>query len=159
MTDQNFTESFTVSQTPDAAFAAINNVRGWWSHNIDGSTDKLGEAFDYRYQDAHRCTIKVTELAPGKKVAWHVQQNYFSFTKDDTEWTGTDIVFDIEKKGDLTEVRMTHVGLLPENECYEACSQGWSYYMKTSLRDLIATGKGAPNVGEGLTEKERALAS
>ena len=64
MNDRNFTTSFTVDQTPEAAFAAINNVRGWWSEEIEGRTDKLGEAFNYRYKDVHRCTIKVTELIP-----------------------------------------------------------------------------------------------
>ena len=34
MTDNNFTTTITVDQTPEAAFAAINNVRGWWSQEI-----------------------------------------------------------------------------------------------------------------------------
>ncbi len=29
MSDQNYTAAFLVDQTPEAAFAAINNVRGW----------------------------------------------------------------------------------------------------------------------------------
>jgi hypothetical protein len=157
MTNRNFTTSFTVDQTPEAAFAAINNVRGWWSEEIEGPTDKLGQAFNYRYKDAHRCTIKVTELVPNKRVAWRVLDNYFSFTKDTSEWTGTDIVFDIAKKGDKTEIRLTHQGLVPEYECYDICSDGWSTYINGSLRSLITTGKGRPNVGQPLTESERAL--
>ena len=39
--NQNYTTSFTVDQTPEEAFAAINNVRGWWSQAIEGDTDKL----------------------------------------------------------------------------------------------------------------------
>src|SRR5262245_42402195 len=63
MSDQNYTTAFLVDQTPEEAFAAINNVRGWWSEEIEGRTDKLGE-FNYHYQDIHRCTIKITELVP-----------------------------------------------------------------------------------------------
>lgn len=159
MNNRNFTTSFTVKQTPEAAFAAVNNVRGWWSEEIDGRTDKLGAEFKYHFQDIHRCKLKITELVPGKKVVWRVLDNYFSFTKDRTvEWKDTDIIFDVSKKGDQTEVRFTHKGLVPEYECYDACSAGWSTYINGSLRDLITTGKGQPNVGQPMTDFERALA-
>lgn len=158
MNDHNFTTRFTVDQTPEAAFAAINNVRGWWSEAIDGPTDTAGGEFDYHFQDVHRCKIRVTELIPGKKVAWLVLDNYFSFTEDETEWTGTKIVFDISRAGERTEIRFTHEGLVPDYECYDACSEGWSTYINESLRALIETGKGDPNVGDPMTTNERALA-
>jgi hypothetical protein len=159
MTDRSFTTAFTVYQTPEAAFAAINNVRGWWSEDIDGPTDKVGEVFDYRFKDVHRCKIRVTEMVPGKKIAWHILDNYFSFTKDETEWKDTDVVFDISQKGDKTEVRVTHRGLVPEYECFDICSDGWGTYINGSLKQLITTGKGDPNLGEPITESERALMS
>ena len=158
MNNRNFTIALTVDQTPEKAFAAINNVRGWWSEEIEGSTDRLGAEFNYHFKDIHRCKLKITELIPGKKVVWRVLDNYFNFTKDKTEWKGTDIAFEISKKGDKTEVRFTHLGLVPEYECYDACSEGWGFYINSSLRDLIATAKGQPNVGQPMTETERALA-
>jgi hypothetical protein len=148
MDSQNFTTAFTVDQTPEEAFAAINNVRGWWSGEIEGSTDKLGEEFTYRYEDVHRSKQKITELVPGKKVTWHVLDAYLDFTKDKTEWTGTDITFDITRKGDKTEVRFTHVGLVPKFECFDNCSNAWCFYINGSLQSLITTGKGEPNQKE-----------
>src|SRR5262249_10087760 len=35
MNNQNFTTGFSVDQTPEQAFAAINNPRGWWSEAIE----------------------------------------------------------------------------------------------------------------------------
>jgi hypothetical protein len=145
MNDQNYTTTFTVDQSPAEVFAAINNVRAWWSEEIDGNTDKLGSVYYYHFQDIHRCTIKVAELVSNKKVVWHVLHNDFNFIQDKTEWNDTDIVFEIEKKGGQTELRFTHVGLAPVHECYKVCSDAWGTYINGSLRDLIATGKGHPN--------------
>src|SRR5271166_1997024 len=108
---QNYTTTFTVDQTPEEAFAAINNVRGWWSGEIEGSTDKLGAEFIYRYKDLHYSKKMITELVPGKKVVWLVLDSQLNFIEDKTEWNGTKITFEISKNGDKTEVRFTHVGL------------------------------------------------
>ena len=62
MNDQDFTTRFSVDQTPEEAFAAINNPRGWWSEEIEGNTNQLASEFTYRYKDAHRCRIKITEF-------------------------------------------------------------------------------------------------
>jgi hypothetical protein len=72
MTGQNFGTAFTVDQAPEEAFRAINKVRGWWSGEIDGDTDKLGAEFTHRVQDVHRSKQKITELVPGKQIVWHV---------------------------------------------------------------------------------------
>lgn len=157
MTHRSFTLNFTVDQSPEAVFQAINNPHRWWSEAIEGPSSKTGDVFWYHFQDLHRCTMKVSEQVPGRKVAWRVLDNYFSFTKDSREWTGTEITFDIAVKGDKTELRFTHHGLVPEDECYAACSDGWGTYIKKSLRELIVTGKGNPNVGAAVTETERAM--
>ena len=145
MNDQNLSFAFTVDKTPEEAFAAINNVRGWWSGNIEGSTDKVGDEWTYRYEDVHYSKQRVTELVPGERVVWLVLDGFLNFVEDKTEWTGTEIRFDISRKGDQTEVRFTHVGLVPEFECFGACSNAWGGYVSGSLRSLITTGTGRPN--------------
>jgi hypothetical protein len=148
MNNQDFTAAISVEETPEEAFDAINNVRGWWSENVEGGTEKLGDEFTYRYKDVHFCKIKIAEVIPGKKVVWHVLDNRFNFTKDTNEWKGTDVIFEVSKKGNKTEVRFTHRGLVPEYECFDVCSNAWGSYINGSLRSLITTGKGQPNQKE-----------
>jgi hypothetical protein len=145
MKTQNFTITISVDQTPQEAFAAINNVRGWWSGKIEGDTDKSGVEFTYRYQDVHRSTQKITELIPGKRVVWRVLDSRLSFLKDKKEWNGSDIVFDISEKEGKTDVRFTHIGLAPEYECYGSCSNAWGVLINGNLRKLITTGKSQPD--------------
>ena len=117
MTDKSFTSTFLVDQTPNVAFAAINNVREWWSDDVEGPTDQLGAEFSYRYKDVHRCHMKIVEFVPNQKVVCHCVENYFAFTQDTTEWTDTKVVFEISKEGDQTRISFTHLGLVPEYEC------------------------------------------
>lgn len=155
--NQHYTTTFTVDQTPQEAFDAINNVRGWWSQAVEGDTDRLGAVFYYHYQDVHRATFKITEFVPGRKVVWHVLDNHFNFIKDKNEWIDTDIVFEITAKDDKTEVRFTHVGLVPDYECYDVCANAWGSYITSSLRNLIATGKGQPNPIEEVVNQARQM--
>ena len=154
MTKQNFTTSFLVDQTPEQVFAAVNNVRGWWSEEIDGSTDKLGAEFKYHYKDLHRSTQRITEFVPNQKVVWHVLKSHINFVEDKSEWEGTDVVFEINRKDDKTELRFTHVGLVPAFECYGKCSGAWGFYVNDSLHALITVGEGQPTRKEE-TGRER----
>ena len=138
MNDNSFTTTITVDQTPEQAFAAINDVRRWWTGVIDGPSDMLGGEFTYRYKDIHASKQKVTELVPGRKVVWTVTDSALQFVEHKDEWTGTKVVFDIVRKGDKTEIRFTHVGLVPNFDCYNACSKGWTQLIH-SIGTLIAS--------------------
>lgn len=141
MNEQDFSVTFSVEQTPDAVFAAINDVRSWWTGDIEGRADARGDEFTYRYKDIHRTTHEVTELVPGKRVVWKVKSSALSF-RNANEWDGTEIVFDITKtSAGKTEVRFTHVGLAPTFECFAACSRAWTHYVTESLEKRIRTGQ------------------
>lgn len=144
MEQRNFEVSMVVDQSPEKVYDAINNVRGWWSENIEGLTDQPKTEFLYHYKDVHACKIEVAELANNKKVVWKVLENQFSFTKDPNEWVGNELVFDITPKGDQTQVTFTQIGLTPVDECYDVCNDAWTGFITNSLRKLIATGKGEP---------------
>jgi len=144
MSDRNFTATITVDNTPEEAFAAITDVRGWWNEVIDGDTASLGDEFTYEVPGVHRCHMTLTEVVPGRRMVWHVTDSSISFVENATEWDDTDVVFEILDRDGTTEVRFTHVGLRPADECYNLCSDAWTSYITGSLRNLITTGTGEP---------------
>ncbi len=134
---KDLTITFTSRADADAVFAAVNDVRGWWTGEIDGDTDELGAEFTYRYEQMHRSTHRITRLEPGRRITWHTVDSHLSFVENAGEWTGTDIVFDITPVEDGTELRFTHVGLNADNECFDSCSSAWHWYIASSLRGLV----------------------
>ncbi len=145
MNDKSYTTTISVDQTAQEAFKAISNARGWWSGEIHGDTDKLGDEFTYNVPDVHWCKMKITEFVPGKKVVWQVLDSNLAYTKAKNEWNGTQITFDISQKGGKTEVHFTHFGLVPEYECYNDCAETWGMLVSDNLRKLISTGKDQPS--------------
>lgn len=155
MENQDVTVTIEVAASPMEVFNAINNVRGWWSEEIEGPTEKLNDIFEYHFKDVHRCGMQLIEVVPEKKVVWLVLDNYFNFVTDQTEWKGTKVIFEISdisnaevgnEIGNIqTQLRFTHLGLIPTHECYEICNHAWTDYISNSLRDLITKGQGHPN--------------
>ena len=145
----NYTISIEVSQTPQEVYNAINNVRAWWSEEIEGPTDELNKEWFYHYKDIHLCKMKVVDLQPGQKVAWEVTENSFQFVDDENEWVGNHLIFNIEPLEHGTKLTFTQEGLTAFNECFNVCRDGWNNYVGNSLYKLITTGKGEPNPKEG----------
>ncbi|MES2332114.1 MAG: SRPBCC domain-containing protein [Bacteroidota bacterium] len=142
MTTSNFSTTILVDNSPGEVFNAVNNVRGWWQGEIEGSTTKLGDEFTYRMEDMHFSKQKLVECIPGKKVVWLVTESKLNFITDKNEWDGSKIIFEITETGNKTQLRFTHSGLVPEIECYGACSNAWQKLVQESLFSLITTGKG-----------------
>lgn len=144
MSNTDFTVTLLVDQKPEAVFAAINNVRGWWIDKIDGAAEKLNDEFAVQFWDVHYSKQKLVEFIPDKKVVWKVLDSNLNFLNDKQEWNGTTIHFDVEEKDGKTALHFTHRGLVPKIECYKDCSGAWTEYIDGSLKNLITTGKGQP---------------
>jgi hypothetical protein len=142
MDNQDFTTTIWVEQTPEEVFNTILNVRAWWSglfdESFDGSSEKLGDEFSFHAGGGvHYTKQKLVELVPDEKVVWLVTEANLSFVDKTDEWTGTKISFDISRELDKTKIVFTHIGLVPEFECYDSCAPAWTQYMQERLVNAV----------------------
>ena len=138
----DFSTIILVNQSPKEAFNAINNVGAWWQGEIKGRSGKLGDEFEYRMFDIHYSKQKVVEVIPNERIVWLVTESSLSSFTDKQEWTGTKMIFETTEINGKTQLRFTHLGLVPKFECYGDCSNAWQMLVQQSLFSLITTGKG-----------------
>ena len=92
MTSSDFSAPSAADRTPEEIFAAINDVRGRWSGNIEGCTDSLGPEFTYRNHDVDDTKQRISEVVPSQRVAWRVEESFLNFTDEAGEWVAATCV-------------------------------------------------------------------
>jgi hypothetical protein len=143
MKKQDYTATIVADTTANEAFKSVNAVAKWWTENTDGTSGNLNDVFTVHFGETF-VKFKVVGFIKEKKVAWLVTDCYLHWLNDKKEWNGTMLSFEISSENDLTQIKFTHIGLLPGIECYNDCRKGWDQYIKDSLLKLITEGKGNP---------------
>ncbi len=148
MIRQDYQNSICVPVSASEAQGKIVRVSEWWTQYVEGNCSNLGDVFTVRFSEDFGGTFvefRITEAAPGSRVVWHVDDCYLPWLKDKTEWNDTNVVFEVSASGTGAMVTITHEGLTPAIECYEACKQGWNRYFGQSLKQFLTDGCGMPN--------------
>lgn len=144
MGNEHFNIIFVVDQPANEVFNAVCNISKWWTENVNGKSLSLNDEFTVQFEDMHFSRQRLIEVIPNKKIVWLVTDSKLSWLENKQEWTDTKIVFEIYNHDNRTQLRFTHIGLIPKVECYGDCSSAWTQYIRSSLFKLITTGKGHP---------------
>lgn len=142
METTDFTTTILVDKPPKEVMDAISNPQYWWSGEVTGKALEVNDEFTYRYKDFHYSKQRVVEMVPDQKLVWLVTESVINYAEDKEEWTGTRICFEITQKENKTQLRFSHIGLVPSVECFDSCSNSWTQLIRESLFSLITTGAG-----------------
>ena len=138
---KDFHRSITVNVSPGEAMNKISQVNRWWKQDFSGSAQNPGDRFTVLFGDPSFVDFVVSELVQNKKLVWKVTDCYLPWFENKKEWNGTDVVFVLLEEDGKTTIDFTHIGLVPEIECYEVCEKGWNGHIDT-LGRFIDEGKG-----------------
>ena len=141
--EDSFTATIQISQPPPVVFARLKDVSRWWGGaDLAGRTAEVGDTFTVIHGDAHYSKQRVMEVVPDSRIVWLVTESKLNWLeKDKSEWTGTQMIFEITAEDELTRLRFTHEGLTRSKECYARCAEGWTMVIAEWLSDFITKNK------------------
>jgi len=141
--NKNFHRTITVNATATEAMKKISQLNRWWIKGFSGSAGKFNDTFTVPFGEPSFVTFVVSECVPGEKLVWKVTDCYLPWFNDKKEWNNTEVVFQLSQHNGKTQIDFTHVGLVPEIECYGVCEKGWNGHLNTLVK-FINEGIGLP---------------
>lgn len=123
-----------------AAVSTAEGVRGWWTEETSGDS-RLGGTLNVLFRDhggaeRGKMGFELVKLAPNEKVVWRC-------TSGPAEWLGTEVTFELSRRGDYTVLLFGHRNWREAVEFTAHCSMKWATFM-LSLKQLAETGSGKP---------------
>jgi ketosteroid isomerase-like protein/uncharacterized protein YndB with AHSA1/START domain len=137
---RGFVADIRYRATPDAVFDALAHPERWWSTSVQADGDRLR----LNWPDGGFIAFRVVADAP-RVLRWHCIDQVDHNLPQADEWVGTTIVFSLAPVGDGTRLHFEHRGLTPALDCYELCENGWDFFLRRSVAQLLETGRGIPN--------------
>lgn len=147
-TTDSFTAAVRYPATPGAVYDALatpGGTGGWWS--TDGDSDAAtipGQHIRLNWSDHDHVVFCVDAAERPTALRWTcVAQHDRNLPRPD-EWVGTSLSFSLIPDGDGTLLEFEHRGLTPKLDCFGACRDGWDFFLRRSVRQLVELGQGLP---------------
>ncbi|PWT96763.1 MAG: SRPBCC domain-containing protein [Bacteroidetes bacterium] len=143
MESSNYHKTIEVIGNSRDAMKKISQINHWWKNDFSGRAEKLNDTFIVPFTAPSFVDFIVSEEIPGKKLVWKVTDCFLPWFQDKKEWNNTEVVFELSENKGKTRIDFTHVGLVPQMECFEVCQNGWNGHIN-ALMKFINEGIGIP---------------
>lgn len=146
MSTNNFSAQLHYRAQPGAVYEALttpDGLRGWWGTDATVGTSP-GELIRFRWSTTDFTELRIERLVNDREVLWTCVAQHDDNLPHPDEWVGTHFRFLLRPRDDGSELHFTHDGLQPKLACYDACAEGWDWFLRHSLRGLLEAGQGAP---------------
>ena len=143
---QDYQYTVNANVSAEEAYRKVACVSEWWNQRSTGKTQVLGDTFKVDFGETW-VEFEVIEAMPNRRMVWRVTDCDLHFVRDRKEWKDTRVVWDLETRNGTTSVTMTHAGLTPGVECFNACQAGWNFHLGESLLRLLTEDRGLPDHG------------
>lgn len=132
--------SIFIGATPETVVAALMDqahIRNWWTRqaHVNDGHGRFGWS-----GHGWQVELEMAQHATAPQVVWTCRRSNMQNTH---AWEGTTMQFALVAEGDGTRVEFAHTGYR-SSPCFQACEQGWAYFLGTSLKQYLETGQGMP---------------
>jgi hypothetical protein len=129
----------------DAFNAVASELDKWWG-KVDSPVSKEGDKFTVSFGST-KWRFEVTKYSEQDQINWRcIEAEHIvdELSDIEQEWLDTELFWTFTENGGEVEVSFVHKGLTPQLNCYNICEAGWNFFISTSLKNYLKTGKGNP---------------
>jgi uncharacterized protein YndB with AHSA1/START domain/ketosteroid isomerase-like protein len=147
-TTDSFTADVRYAASPAAVYDALatpGGTGGWWSTDGDGDAAAIaGGRIRLNWSDDDHVVFRVDSAERPAALRWTcVAQHDRNLPRPD-EWVGTSVIFSLTADSEGTLLQFEHQGLTAKLDCFGLCRDGWDFFLRRSVRQLVELGQGLP---------------
>ena len=137
---KSYAAKIMINHKPERIFKAISQGLGDWWGPQDKIIDRDGIIFKVAWGEPWY-HFKVLTYHENQEMIWEcidANQKIAGLQGVEKEWVGTRIHWQLDSQGDnLTVLKFTHEGLVPDFICFDFCSASWEHFLKESLINYL----------------------
>jgi hypothetical protein len=136
-TKLNYTKQLEVSANAKRVFFALSDKLDLWWGKVRDSTFEANGYFTIQFENSYWWTFKVIEFLPYQEIIWKCFEGEPEFNK---EWIGHILHCKIKEINNTkTIINFHQIGLTPDINCYEICTNTWERILVENLKSFLNT--------------------